>query len=83
MDCRSQNPPSYTFIEQTQNLLFSVLKSIIQSKDRLKEKRKALMAAEKVVFECRKALKSELAMLKRFETHMKELEDELRVMEMV
>lgn len=82
MEFLSQNPPT-NIIEQTQNLLFSVLTSIIQSKDRLKEKRKALVAAEKVVFECRQELKKELAMLKRFETHMHELEEELRVMDMV
>ncbi|KAB8281380.1 hypothetical protein B0I72DRAFT_137655 [Yarrowia lipolytica] len=77
MDC----PPD--IIEQTQNLLFSVITSIIQSKDRIKEKRKALVAAEKEVFECRKALKKELLMLKRAETHMLELEDELRILDVM
>lgn len=70
-------------VTQTQNLLFSVLNNIIRSKDRIREKRKALQAAEKVVFQCRQELKRELMGLQRAEEHMRELEEELRVMEMV
>ncbi|KAG5365387.1 hypothetical protein CJU90_4465 [Yarrowia sp. C11] len=70
-------------LEQTRNLLFAVLKNITATKDRVKEKRKALVEAERLVFECRQALKKELFLLKKSEKHMLELEDELRVMDVV